>query len=67
MKCELVNKGIVKEKGNPSLEFYKNGKPQYYCMGYIDLMTDMEFLECRQCKRYVLQAEKDHEEAKRLG
>lgn len=68
-KCMLVAHGVVRQKGKPSIEFYKNGKPQYYCMGYIDLMYDEEFPECRECPRWVLgeQCEKDFEEAKALG
>lgn len=67
--CALKAKGIVREKGKPSIEFYKNGKPQYYCMGYINLMTDEEYQECRECKRWYCgeQSEKDFEEAKALG
>ena len=67
--CALKAKGIVREKGKPTIEFYKNGKPQYYCMGYINLMTDEEYPECRECKRWCCgeQSEKDFEEAKALG
>ena len=68
-KCMLVTKGIVRQKGKPSIEFYKNGKPQYYCMGYMDLRTDEAYPECRECTRWYLgeQSEKDYEEAKALG
>ena len=62
--CALVAKGIVRQKGKPSIEFYKDNKPQYYCMGYINLMTDEEYPECRECKRWYLgeQSEKDFKE-----
>lgn len=68
-KCEMVAKGIVREKGRPSIEFYRNGKPQYYCMGYENKMTDEPYEECMRCPRWVLseQSEKDYEEAKALG
>lgn len=65
-KCTLVTKGIVRQKGKPSIEFYKKGKPQYYCMGYENKMTDESYPECMECPRWVLgeQVEKDYEEAK---
>lgn len=68
-KCALASKGIVRQKGKPSIEFYKNGKPQYYCMGYENRMTDEPYQECMECPRWVLgkQSEKDYEEAKRMG
>ena len=68
-KCMLITNGIVSQKGNPSIEFYKDGKPQYYCMGYENMMTDEPYTECRECPRWALgyQCEKDFEEAKRLG
>ena len=63
-RCVLVRKGIVKYKGKPTIEFYKDGKPQYYCYGYMDLMTDEPFEECVNCKKWVYgeQCEKDYEE-----
>ncbi len=62
--CALVAKGIVQQKGKPSIEFYKDNKPQYYCMGYKDLRTEMPYEECTECKRWYLgeQCEKDFEE-----
>ena len=67
--CALKAKGIVREKGKPTIEFYKNGKPQYYCRGYMDLRTEMVYEECTECKQWCLgeQSEKDYEEAKALG
>ena len=43
---------------------YKDGKPQYYCYGYIDSMTDEPLEECVNCKKWVdgEQCEKDYEE-----
>ena len=36
-------------RGNPSTEFYKNGKPQIYCMGWIDRMDDQPLECCKSC------------------
>ena len=55
----------VKEKGKSSIEFYKDGKPQYYCYGYIDQRTDELIEECKQCKRQVGKAQEDLEEYKK--
>lgn len=68
-KCELVAKGIANKKGKPSIEFYKNGKPQYYCYGYMDKRTEEGLSECQKCPKWVHgeQLERDFEEAKRLG
>ena len=33
MGCKLVATGKVKVKGNATLEFYKDGKPQYLLFG----------------------------------
>ena len=67
--CEMVAKGIVREKGYPSIEFYRNGEPQYYCMGWENKMTDEPYEECMRCPKFVSgeQLEKDFEEAKALG
>ena len=65
----LVSKGAVDKKGNPSIEFHKAGKPQYYCIGYKNRMTDEPYTECIECPRWALgdQCEKDFEEAKLNG
>lgn len=52
----------VKEVGKSSIEWYKNGKPQYYCYGYIDQRTDELIEECKQCRRQVNKAQEDLEE-----
>lgn len=54
-------------RGYPTTEFYKNGKPQIYCMGYYDKRTDETLEECKNCPDFVLgeQCEKDWEEAKK--
>ena len=67
--CELVINGKATRKGEPSIEFHIDGKPQYYCNGYVDPMTDDTYDECRRCPKWVSgdKANKDWEEAKRLG
>lgn len=50
-----------KKKGKPSIEWYKDGKPQYYCMGYIDKMTDDFYADCYVCKKFVGRAQEDLE------
>ena len=48
-KC-LYEKG----RGNPITEFYKivdgKRKPQIYCLGWIDSMTDAPLEICKNCK-----------------
>lgn len=56
-------------RGKPTTEFYKNGKPQIYCYGFYDMMTDEPLEECHNCPDWVHggQVEKDFEEAKTKG
>lgn len=56
-------------RGNPTWEFDINGKPQIYCLGWIDLMTDEPIELCKNCKDWVHgeQCELDFEEAKKNG
>ena len=61
MACAAVAKGIVKRKGKPSIEWYKDGKPQYYCYGYMDMMTECPIKECIECNKYWAQSQKDIE------
>lgn len=68
--CKAAKQGIVKQRGKPSIEWHKDGIPQYYCYGYIDMMTD-ELLEvCRNCIDHVDRAQEDmdkrNEERKNL-
>jgi hypothetical protein len=45
-KCMIVTNGIADKKGKPSIEFYKNRKPQYYCLGYENnRMEEIEYLK----------------------
>ncbi len=67
MGCKAVASGKVKRKGRASLEFYKDGKPQYYCYGYIDSMYDEPLPECKECKKFVDHAIEDFERMKNNG
>lgn len=61
MKClaKTTPRNGVKDVGRSSIEWYKNGKPQYYCYGYIDQRTDELIEECKQCSRQVNKAQGD--------
>lgn len=54
-------------RGKPSTEFYIDGKPQIYCYGWQDGMTDEPFSECKNCFDWVYgeQCEKDFENARK--
>ena len=49
------------DRGKPTTEFYKDGKPQIYCYGWMDKMTDEPLEECKIFLDYVYgeQIEKD--------
>ena len=57
--CKAKKEGQVKRRGNPTIEFYKNGKPQYYCYGYRDAMTEEPLEVCKNCADFVDRAEED--------
>ena len=59
MACKAKERGKVSRRGGLSIEWYKDDKPQYYCYGYIDKMTDDLFPECKECRRYVIKAQDD--------
>lgn len=40
-------------RGRPTTEFYKNDKPQIYCLGWTDRMTDEPLEVCKNCKDFV--------------
>lgn len=40
-------------RGKPVTDFYKNGKPQIYCYGWMDKMTDEPLEICQNCKDWV--------------
>ena len=62
--CEAKKKGIVKRRGKPTIEFYKDEKPQYYCYGYVDCSTDEPIEICKKCKDFVYHAQEDLERYK---
>lgn len=39
--CKAVKQRIVDRMGRPSIEWHKDGVPQYYCYGYADPMTEI--------------------------
>ena len=58
MACKAKERGKVSRR-SASIEWYKDGKPQYYCYGYIDKMTDELLPECKECRRHVSKAQDD--------
>ena len=48
-----------KSRGRATIEWYKDGVPQYYCYGYIDKMMDEPLPKCRECPDYVDRAQED--------
>lgn len=48
-----VKKCPLGKKRHPTTEFYKDGMPQIYCMGYISKKTDEPLCECKNCKDFV--------------
>ena len=61
MACLAKKRPDIKDIGKSSIEFYKEGKAQYYCYGYIDPRTDELIEECKQCRRQVDKAQEDLE------
>jgi len=60
MSCQAVKNKEVKKKGKPSIEYHDdNGKPVYYCYGYIDYGTEDLIETCSKCKKNVIHAQKD--------
>ena len=57
--CKAKENGKVSRRGAPSIEWYKAGKPQHYCYGYIDKMTDELLSECKECLSHVYKAQDD--------
>lgn len=60
VKC-ILTKTKVKRRGQATIEWYKDGVPQYYCYGHIDKMTDEPFPECKECRDCVGKAQDDLE------
>ena len=65
MACIAKESGKVSRRGQPSIEWYKEGKQQYYCYGYIDKMTDEPLPECKECRCHVDKAQDDLDEYNR--
>lgn len=59
MACKAKGSGKVSRRGNPSIEWYKDDNPQYYCYGYIDKITDDPLPECIACPDHVDKAQVD--------
>ena len=55
--CPAKDKGEVRYKSRSTAEFCINGKPVFFCQGYIDRMTDELLDTCRECKRNVINAD----------
>ena len=53
MSCKAKLRKDIKERGKPSIEFYFDNKPRYFCYGYIDQRTDELIEECRICPEHV--------------
>lgn len=56
------------KRGKPTTEFYKDGKPQIYCFGWVDMRTDEPLKECKACKDFVYgeQIDIDYENWRKL-
>lgn len=57
--CKAKKNGEVKRRGKPTVEWYAEEEPQYYCYGYIDKSTDEPLDKCKQCPDFVELAQKD--------
>ena len=53
------------ERGEPSTEFYSDGKPQIYCHGWIDPRCDELIDVCKRCADHVSRAQEDLERSRR--
>ena len=65
MACRAKENDKVLRRGEPSIEWYKDGKPQYYCYGYIEKMSDELLPECKECRSHVSKAQDDLDEYNR--
>lgn len=57
--CEALKTGQVKRRGRPTIEWFKDGIPQYYCYGWANLMTDEPLEVCKNCPDFVDRANED--------
>ena len=62
MACKAKERGKVSRRGKPSIEWYNDWKPQYYCYGYIDKMKDELLPECKERRIHVSKAQDDLDE-----
>lgn len=53
VKCKLGR------RGHATIDWYKDGVPQYYCLGCIDAMTDEYLPECKECRDFTERSEDD--------
>lgn len=62
MSCPAKDKGEVQRRGAASVEWYdENGKPRYFCRGYVDRMTDELIETCAACRQNVRYAQEELE------
>ena len=66
MSCEAKRQGIVRVRGKSSIEWHKDGKPQYYCYGYMDSFTDELLTQCAECAKHVDKAQDDSDAWNRM-
>lgn len=64
MSCKAKLRNDIKDRGRPSIEFYYDNKPRYFCYGYIDPMTDELIDECKNCLEQVNKADEVMEKLK---
>lgn len=57
MSCKAKLRPDINERGKPSVEFVFEGKPRYFCYGYIDQSTEELIEECRECPENVYRAD----------
>lgn len=52
--CRAVGteEGIT-TRGQASIEWYEDGKPQYYCRGYVDASTEEPLKSCKNCQDFL--------------
>ena len=58
--CQAKKNGEVTRRGKASIEYYKDGKPQYFCYGYKDTMSDELLETCQKCIDNVIHCEDEN-------